>query len=225
MISFPLPVCWNVREKDVQYCVGLVVRTNQNKELDAFRLRVVVAVLSLYIQTIICFPKEVFLSIGSNFFSVQSKEDHFWIKRFCCHSIPLVSFLIFVFIAGCVSYNIYNFISYFFLHEKVFRYISVLLLLILQETSSTFVRTYVSPKPLTHATYRTYQIVLSFYFLIVFCFVWSPITSLFWKYVKSEIYKKKRSSRGKWNYFAWQFFFYQMYDQHEAVTGKSLMKC
>ena len=78
--------------------------------------------------------------------------------------------------------------------------------LILQERNFAFVQTYISPKSLIHATYdsiKWFWVLLSNNLLFRF----NSKNEFILGICKVGLLKKKCLSHGKWNYFAWKFFF------------------
>ena len=134
---------------------------NKNSRKRSFRLDVIYPVLTLHKQY--SFP---FLSMGSNFFPVSSKEDHFRIETFLSSVQSLAAIFNFSFYYWerwtifCTFRDCHvddNFIS-FFLHKNIFHTFVYIIfcfaVLNFQETSSTVVQTYVSLKSVTHVIYR-----------------------------------------------------------------------
>ena len=176
----------------------------------------------------------MFWPLRSNFLRSQSREVHFWNQNVLSSASFLVAiFNFFVFIEGIVSKNklfpcnmvdlfctfhdcnVYNFILFLHFYSFIIYYSlhlfiepSILLFSILQEKNSTAVQTNISPKSLVHATYcciksSSSQLLLSNSLFFRFKSKNESILKIW----KARHLKVKRLPRGKWNYFAEQFFF------------------
>ena len=149
-----------------------------------------------FVQMIICFPK-MFLSIWSNFLPVQSKDDRFWVEKFCFQFTPQPSFLIFLLqgvwakckfclltwytfsvLSTVVMFIILN--HFLFTRSLPFHPSILSCFVVFNSLGNKLHRcTNISiSKVIDPYNLPMYHVVLSFCYLIVFIFVLSPRMSL-----------------------------------------------